>query len=69
MSTTRKTLNPEQQERLRQYVATMGSVRAASSLRVSPQTVASLAAGFPVHTAIIEMVERRLVELTEVSRG
>jgi enterochelin esterase-like enzyme len=58
---TRKILASELQALLRALVDREGQVPAARKLGVSPQTVATLLAGLPVHAAIVEMVARRLV--------
>jgi hypothetical protein len=60
MKVGRRALVAQQQVRLREVVGLHGPSHVAATLGVSPQTVASLAAGFVVHTAIVEMVERQL---------
>jgi hypothetical protein len=59
--TERKKLSLEHQVLVRTLVEREGQAPAARRLGVSPQTVATLLAALPVHAAIVEMVERKLL--------
>lgn len=65
MQTTRKKLSDAHQTQIRQLIEQDGHAPTARRLGVSPQTIATLAAGLVVHVAIAEFVERQLVALGE----
>jgi hypothetical protein len=62
MGTARRTLQANSQETIRGLVARQGQVATAAAFGISPQTLAALTAGFRVHPAIVEAVEKRLAE-------
>jgi hypothetical protein len=56
-------LSTELRHRLLELVRSRGLRRVSSDVGVSPQTVASLAAGIRVHASMVALVQRRLAEI------
>lgn len=59
----RRSLSPEDRQRLSYLARREGASGAAAIVGVHPQTYASLAAGFMAHRSTVALVERRLAEL------
>ena len=59
VATAERVANPDLQRRVRELVQTVGATQAARTLGLSRQTLANLAAGFPVHPATVHMAEAR----------
>jgi hypothetical protein len=59
-ATRNKHLSPDHQTAMRALVAQDGNTDTARRFGISPQTVANLIAGLPVHHAIVESVARQL---------
>lgn len=59
----RRSLSPEDRQRLSDLAQREGAATAASLVGVHPQTYAALAAGFNAHRSTVALVERRLTEL------
>ena len=59
----RRSLSPEDRQRLSDLARRDGAATAAATVGVHAQTYAALAAGFNAHRSTVALVERRLAEL------